>query len=86
MKTKKPTQSEVILNMLQTDQLVSPSNVYKVTKKLCNTGCMRLAARISDMRNEGLKIKSIPVVTKTGSYCMYEIVNNFKKKVVKGKK
>ena len=75
MKTRtKPTHNHAILTMLQTDQLVSSSNVYKVTKKYCPTGCMRLAARISDLKKLGYKIKTLSVSTKHSTFAVYEII------------
>ena len=74
MKTRtKPTHNHTILTMLQTDQLVSSSNVYKITKKYCHTGCMRLAARIKDLKDMGYKIKTLSVSTKHSTFAIYEL-------------
>lgn len=82
---KKPTQKEVILDMLMNDKLVHPMNVLKETQKRCESGCIRLAARIFELKKEGHKIATRTVITKSGSVAYYELmpVNNFKKKKVK---
>ena len=89
-KKQKPSHSEIILWMLQNDQLITPSNVYNVTKKHCWTGCMKLSTRIGELKKQGHNIKGFPVVSKRGNYYYYELVNNsvnnFPNKKVKGNK
>lgn len=78
MKNKKPTQNEVILNMLMTDKLVHPMNVLKETQKRCESGCMRLASRIFDLKKQGHKIATRTILTKTGSVAYYELIKKKK--------
>lgn len=82
---KKQTQKEVILDMLMNDKLVSPIQVFKETQKRCDSACMRLAARIKDLKDDGHKIATRTVITKNGHVAYYELlpVNNFKNKKVK---
>jgi hypothetical protein len=89
MKTKK-TQIEVVLDMLQTDQLVSCTNAYKVTKQVTGVGTMRLASIIYRLKDRGYKIATHTVISKNGNYAIYELVNKpvnkNKKKVSKASK
>lgn len=71
---KKLTQKEVILDMLMNDKLVSPIQVFKETQKRCESACMRLAARIKDLKDEGHKIATRTVITKSGSVAYYELM------------
>ena len=72
---KKPSQKEVILDMLLNEKLVSPIQVFKETQKRCDSACMRLAARIKDLKDEGFKIATRTVITKTGNVAYYELTS-----------
>ena len=54
------TQTEMLLMDLQRGQTVTPLQALK------RYGCMRLSARVYDLRSEGMPVKSRPVKTKTG--------------------
>lgn len=48
MKTKKPSQLQVIAAAFLRGETLNLSSAYKLTKKYCECGCMKLSTRVSD--------------------------------------
>jgi hypothetical protein len=64
----KKTQNELILDYLQKGKSITPLDA------LNKFGCFRLAARISDLRKEGLNIATKYVTKEGKNYASYRLV------------
>jgi len=62
---KKPTQTQRILRHLETGRKITPIQAMN------KYGCMRLAARISDLRNEGWDIRTKLIEKEGKQYAQY---------------
>lgn len=56
--TKKPTQTEIVLQMLQNGIMVTGSNAYQTTKKLCGIGTLNLHKIIASITKKGFVVHS----------------------------
>ena len=61
MKSKTPTQCDLILAHLKRHEFITPLDA------LNRYGCFRLAARINDLKNQGYQIESKPWTTPGGA-------------------
>lgn len=61
------TQTQQIKEHLQKGQAITPLDA------LMKYGCLRLAARISDLRNEGMNIRTDIVKTGKKKYAKYRL-------------
>lgn len=64
----KKTQNELILDYLQKGKSITPLDA------LNKFGCFRLAARISDLRKDGLNIATNYVTKEGKNYASYRLV------------
>jgi hypothetical protein len=64
----KKTQNELILDYLQKGKSITPLDA------LNKFGCFRLAARISDLRKDGLNIATKYVTKEGKNYASYRLV------------
>jgi hypothetical protein len=53
---KKPTQSQVVYEMLLAKELVTASTVYKETKRRCKCGSVNLHVLCRELKKKGIKI------------------------------
>ncbi len=53
---KKPTQKEVVLNLLKSGQVINGSLVYQSTKKLCGIGSLNCHKQLAAIRELGYVI------------------------------
>lgn len=63
----KLTQCQMILNHMQTKGAITPIDALTLY------GCMRLAARIADLRREGYEIETEIRETPTSRYAAYKL-------------
>jgi hypothetical protein len=54
---KKPTQSQVVYEMLLAKELVTASTVYRETKRRCETGSVNHHVLIRELKKHGVKVK-----------------------------
>jgi len=67
MKTKPTSHAAQILSYLQEGGLLTP------IEALNNFGCFRLAARISDLRNEGYDIRTKMIEVRGKTFAQYRL-------------
>lgn len=65
MRTRKFTQTEEIVNALESGEAITALDALK------RWGCFRLAARINELRQEGYKIVTTPVLIDGKKYAKY---------------
>lgn len=75
MKTK-TTQTDVVLEMLLNDKLVTGSTAYTETKKRTGIGSLNLHKIIDTIKKKGYKVKDYWVTSPEGNrYKYFEITN-----------
>jgi hypothetical protein len=74
---KSKNQTDVILNHLLNGETLNINSAYKITKRECNWGSMKLSTRINDYYIPmGLEFKKEMIVSKEGRFMNYTLKPN----------
>lgn len=82
---KSKNQTDVILNHLLNGETLNINSAYKITKRECNWGSMKLSTRINDYYIPmGLEFKKEMIVSEHGRFMNYTLKpNKVSKKLIK---